>query len=93
MAKPTVLPKSFLGELKRRSVYKVAAAYAVVGWLTIQVTATIVPALHLPEALTTAVVALVLLGLPIALIIAWTFEMTPRWLEQGLKERDGSNIS
>src|SRR4029077_14244458 len=62
---------NFFAELRRRNVYKVAVAYAVVGWLVIQVTATIVPALHLPDGLTTAVVVLVLIGFPIALVIAW----------------------
>src|SRR5467141_3522555 len=55
---------NFFAELKRRNVYKVAVAYAVVGWLVIQVTATIVPALHLPDSLTTAVVVLILVGFP-----------------------------
>ena len=68
---------SFFAELKRRNVYKVAVGYAVVGWLVMQVAATIVPALHLPDSLTTAVVVVVLLGFPIALVIAWAFEMTP----------------
>ena len=72
----------FLAELKRRNVYKVAVAYAVVGWLVIQVCATIVPALHMPEGLTTAVVVLVLLGFPIALVIAWAFEMTPEGMKR-----------
>jgi len=48
----TVSTRNFFSELKWRNVYKVAAAYAVVGWLAIQVTATIVPALHLPDGLT-----------------------------------------
>ncbi|MEO7167345.1 MAG: hypothetical protein ABI016_09945 [Chthoniobacterales bacterium] len=68
---------NFFSELKRRNVYKVAVAYGVVGWLVMQVAATIVPALHMPESLTTAVVVLTLLGFPIALVIAWAFEMTP----------------
>ena len=72
----------FFSELKRRHVYKVAVAYAVVGWLVIQVTATIVPALHLPDGLTTAVVVVTLLGFPIALVIAWAFEMTPDGLKR-----------
>src|SRR5437763_7767610 len=63
--------RNFFAELKRRNVYKVAAAYAVVGWLVIQITATIVPALHLPDGLTTAVVVLVLAGFPAALVITW----------------------
>jgi serine/threonine-protein kinase len=74
--------RNFFAELKRRNVYKVAVAYAVVGWLVIQVTATIVPALHLPDGLTTIVVVLVLVGLPIALVIAWAFELTPDGLRR-----------
>jgi TolB-like protein len=73
---------NFFAELKRRNVYKVAAAYAVVGWLVIQVTATIVPALHLPDGLTTAVVVLTLIGFPVALVIAWAFEMTPEGIKR-----------
>ncbi len=73
---------NFFAELKRRNVYKVAVAYAVVGWLVIQVTATIVPALHLPDGLTTAIVVITLLGFPIALVIAWAFEMTPEGLKR-----------
>jgi TolB-like protein len=73
---------SFFSELKRRNVYKVAVAYAVVGWLVIQVTATIVPALHLPDSLTTTVVVLVLVGFPIALVISWAFEMTPEGMKR-----------
>src|SRR5213595_2638139 len=73
---------NFFAELKRRNVYKVAVAYAVVGWLVIQVTATIVPALHLPDSLTTAVVVLILVGFPVALVIAWAFEMTPEGMKR-----------
>lgn len=74
--------RDFLSELRRRNVYKVAVAYAVIGWLVIQVIATIVPALHLPDGLTTAVVVLTLIGFPIALVIAWAFEMTPEGLKR-----------
>jgi adenylate cyclase len=73
---------NFFSELKRRNVYKVAVAYAVVGWLVIQVTATIVPALHLPDGLTTAVVVLTLVGFPVALVISWAFEMTPEGMKR-----------
>src|SRR5437870_9407602 len=75
-------PGNFFAELKRRNVYKVAVAYAVVGWLIIQVTATIVPALHLPDGLTTAVVVVILIGFPVALVIAWAFEMTPEGMKR-----------
>jgi TolB-like protein/Tfp pilus assembly protein PilF len=77
-----LIPKNFFAELKRRNVYKVAVAYAVVGWLAMQVSATIVPALHLPDGITTAVVVLVLLGFPVALVIAWAFEMTPAGMKR-----------
>src|SRR5437016_7250003 len=77
-----VSERNFFAELKRRNVYKVAVAYAVVGWLVIQVTATIVPALHLPDGLTTAVVVLILGGFPVALVIAWAFEMTPEGMKR-----------
>ena len=68
---------SFFAELKRRHVYRVAIAYAIVGWMLIEVGSTIVPALHLPGTLTTAIVVLVLLGFPIAVVLAWAFEITP----------------
>ena len=74
--------RNFFAELKRRNVYKVAAAYAVVGWLVMQIAATVVPALHLPDGITTAVVVLTLLGFPIALVIAWAFEMTPEGMKR-----------
>ena len=74
--------RSFFAELKRRNVYKVAVGYAVTGWLVMQVAATVVPALHLPESITTAIVVLILLGFPIALVIAWAFEMTPEGIKR-----------
>ncbi len=75
-------PKDFFAELKRRNVYKVAVAYAIVGWLVMQIAATVVPALHLSDAITSAVVLLVILGFPIALILAWAFELTPEGLKR-----------
>jgi TolB-like protein len=77
-----VNPKTLFAELKRRNVYKVAVAYAIVGWLVMQIAATVVPALHLSDAITSAVVLLVILGFPIALILAWAFELTPEGLKR-----------
>src|ERR1700686_3440442 len=77
-----MIARNFFAELKRRNVYKVAVAYAVVGWLVMQVASTVVPALHLPDSLTTGVVVVVLLGFPIALVIAWAFEMTPEGMKR-----------
>src|SRR5712671_7664316 len=75
-------PGNFFAELKRRNVYKVAIAYAVVGWLVMQVASTVVPALHLSDTITSAVVVLTLLGFPIALILAWAFELTPEGIKR-----------
>src|SRR5206468_5838749 len=76
--------KDFFAELKRRNVYKVAVAYAVVGWLGIQIASTILPAFHAPEWVVQTLIVLVALGFPIALVIAWAFEMTP----QGIKRTE-----
>jgi hypothetical protein len=74
----------FFYELKRGNVYKVAVAYAVVSWLVVQVAATVVPAPHLSDAITSAVVllGLVCLGFPIALVLAWAFEITPEGIKR-----------
>jgi serine/threonine-protein kinase len=60
----------------------VAVAYAIVGWLVMQIAATVVPALHLSDAITSAVVLLTLLGFPIALVLAWAFELTPEGIKR-----------
>jgi len=75
-------PKRFFAELKRRNVYKVAVAYAIVGWLIMQIAATVVPALHLSDAITSAVVLLTLLGFPLSLVLAWAFELTPEGIKR-----------
>jgi len=74
-------PKKFFSELKRRNVYKVAIAYGVVAWLLIQVATQVFPFFEIPNWTVRLVVLLVVIGFPIALIIAWAFELTP----QGLK--------
>ncbi|MFZ1218792.1 MAG: tetratricopeptide repeat protein [Chthoniobacterales bacterium] len=65
----------FFCELRRRKVYRVAAGYGVVGWLVIQVAATIFPVLALPLWTTRLIIVLVLAGFPIALILAWAFDI------------------
>ena len=70
-------PPSLFAELKRRNVYKVAVAYAIVGWLLIQIATSTFPVLEIPKWAAKLVIALVLLGFPIALILAWAFELTP----------------
>ena len=73
---------SFLAELRRRNVFKVAAAYAIVGWLLVQVADTLFPRLQLPDWTATFVAALVIIGFPIALILSWAFELTPEGIKQ-----------
>jgi TolB-like protein/Tfp pilus assembly protein PilF len=68
---------SLFSEMKRRNVFRVAAIYIVVSWLLIQVGDVMFPALHLPEWTTTMLVAFLLLGLPVALVLAWAYEVTP----------------
>lgn len=73
---------SFFAELKRRNVFKVAAAYVIVGWLLLQISDTLVPALHLPEWFHSGVAFLLIIGFPMTLIFAWAFEMTPDGLRK-----------
>src|SRR5689334_6567639 len=72
---------SFFAELKRRNVYKVAVAYAVVGWLVIQIGSTVLPTFHAPEWVAQVLVVFVVLGFPIALVLAWAFEITPEGIK------------
>ncbi len=76
---------NFFTELKRRNVFRVALVYLVASWLILQVADLVVPILDLPEWSSKLVFLLLALGLPIALILAWAFEMTPEGLK---KEKD-----
>ncbi len=73
---------NFFAELKRRNVYKVAVAYAVVAWLLIQIATSTFPVLEIPNWATKLVIVLVVLGFPIALILAWAFELTPEGIQR-----------
>ena len=84
---------NFLAELRRRNVFRVAAAYLVVGWVLIQVTSLAIPALHLPGWTDTLVFFLILLGLPVALLLAWAFEMTPEGMKPTVAVPDGVSIA
>src|SRR5438045_4827053 len=74
--------RNFFAELKRRNVYKVAVAYAIVGWLLIQIATQVFPFLEIPNWVVRLVIALVAIGFPIALIIAWAFELTPEGIKR-----------
>jgi len=75
-------PHNFFAELKRRHVYRVAIAYGVVAWLLIQVATQVLPFFEIPNFVVRVVVAASVLGFPVALIIAWAFEMTPGGLKR-----------
>ncbi len=71
---------NFFAELKRRNVYKVAIAYAVVGWLVVQVATQVFPFFEIPNWAVRLAVMATIIGFPIALVIAWAFELTPEGL-------------
>ena len=81
-------PKNFFGELKRRNVYKVAVAYAIVGWLLVQIATQVFPFLEIPNWVVRLVIVLVAIGFPIALVIAWAFELTP----EGIKHTEDVDL-
>ena len=72
---------SFIKELKRRNVFRVSVAYAIAAWLLIEITATTFPILKLPDWSVTLVTVLVLIGFPLALILAWAYELTPEGIK------------
>ena len=73
---------NFFTELKRRNVYKVAVAYAVVGWLIAQIATQIFPFLEIPNWIVRLVIVLIAIGFPNALVIAWAFEATPEGIKR-----------
>src|SRR5881394_595713 len=80
---------TFFTELKRRNVYKVAVAYAVVGWLLVQVATQVFPFFEIPNSAVRLVVLAIVIGFPVALVIAWAFELTP----QGLKRTEDVDLA
>jgi len=75
-------PKNFLGELKRRNVLKVAVAYIVAGWALSQGIAQVFPVFDVPNWLIRLLVMLIILGLPVAVLFAWYFELTPEGIKR-----------
>lgn len=72
---------SFFTELKRRNVYKVAVAYAVVSWLLIQIATQVFPFFEVPNWAIRLVVFLLIVGFPVALVLSWAFEITPEGIK------------
>ena len=77
---------SFFAELKRRNVTRVAATYAVVAWLLLQVGDTLAPALRLPDWATPLLIFFLILGFPLSLFLAWAYEVTP----DGIKREESA---
>jgi TolB-like protein/Tfp pilus assembly protein PilF len=94
-------PGKFFAEVRRRSVYKVAVAYFVVAWLLVQVATQTFPFLEIPSWCVRLVIVLLLLGFPIAMILAWAYELTPAGIkrsedvapEHAIKPADGRKRS
>jgi adenylate cyclase len=80
---------NFFSELKRRNVYKVAVAYAIVGWLLVQVATQVFPFFEIPNWAVRLVVLAIAVGFPIALVIAWAFELTP----EGIKRTEDVDLA
>jgi TolB-like protein/Tfp pilus assembly protein PilF len=80
---------NFFAELKRRNVYKVAVAYAIVGWLLVQVATQVFPFFEIPNWAVRLVVLAIVIGFPIALVVAWAFELTP----EGIKRTEDVDLA
>jgi len=81
--------RNFFAELRRRNVYKVAVAYAVIGWLLVQVATQVFPFFEIPNWAVRLVVLAIVIGFPVALVIAWAFELTP----EGLKRTEDVDLA
>jgi TolB-like protein len=94
-------PGNFLAELRRRNVYKVAVAYAVVAWLLIQIATQTFPVFEIPNWCVRLVIVIVLIGFPVAMILAWAYELTPEGIrrtedvapEQSIKRSTGRKLN
>src|SRR5437762_9154068 len=91
---------NFFAELKRRNVYKVAVAYAVVAWLLIQGASIFLPAFDAPQWVMKVFILVIIFGFPVALILSWAFEITPEGIKleseispnESIKRRTGRKI-
>ncbi len=83
---------NFFAELKRRNVYKVAVAYAVVAWLLIQIATQVFPFFEIPNWAVRLVVLLLILGFPVALVLSWVFEITPEGIKRESEIERGKSI-
>ena len=73
---------SLIAELKRRNVFKVSVAYLALGWIVIQVTSTVAPALNLPPSVVPIAIWIGVIGFPFVVVFSWIFELTPEGLKR-----------
>ena len=83
------MSRGLFAELKRRNVFKASAAYLALGWVVVQITATLVPALNLPASLVPIVTWIGVIGFPFVIMFSWVYELTPEGLKRE-KEVDRS---
>ena len=76
---------NLFNELKRRNVFKVAVAYAIVSWLVLQIIGSIVPIIEAPDWVAKTILMLLVVGFPVALLLAWAFELTPEGIKKELE--------
>jgi adenylate cyclase len=88
-----VNPRDFFSELKRRNVYKVAVAYAIVAWLLIQAASILFPTFEAPPWVMKVFVVVIVLGFPAALIVSWAFEITPEGIKRESEIDPNESIS
>jgi adenylate cyclase len=91
--KNAVNPRNFFAELKRRNVYRAAAAYGVVSWLLVQIATQVFPFFEIPTWAIRMVIVVLLLGFPVALITAWIYELTPEGLQRTDDVAPGKSLS
>ena len=85
--------KKFFGELQRRHVYRVAVAYGVVSWLLIQIATQLFPVFEIPNWGARLVIVVLALGFPVALVLAWAYEITPEGIRHADDVDSGKRIS
>ena len=83
---------SVWGELKRRNVVKVAVAYAIVGWILVEVSSTVLPIFEAPDWIVQVFTFFVILGFPLALILSWAYEITPEGIKLERNVAAGESI-
>ncbi len=83
---------SLFTELRRRNVFKVGAAYAIVAWLLIEVSSVLLPTFNAPEWIMQVFTLFVILGFPITLLMAWAYEVTPEGIKAAADVRPSDSI-